>query len=53
MQLGQGKEKARLFLRENPKVTEELKTKIMAAGGHGSFTKSSSGDGDATEEVVE
>ncbi len=33
MQLGQGKEKARLFLKENPKITEEIKQKILAKGG--------------------
>ena len=33
MQLGQGKEKARLYLKENPKLAEEIKEKIMAAGG--------------------
>ena len=33
MQLGQGKEKAREFLKENPQVTEEIKQKIMAVGG--------------------
>jgi recombination protein RecA len=32
--LGQGKEKARQFLIENPQVTEEIKTKVMTAGGH-------------------
>jgi recombination protein RecA len=32
MQLGQGREKARDFLRENPQITEELREKIMAAG---------------------
>jgi recombination protein RecA len=32
MQLGQGKEKARDFLKENPAITEEIKQKIMAAG---------------------
>src|SRR5690606_5654435 len=32
LQLGQGKEKARLHLKENPKVAEEIKEKIMAAG---------------------
>jgi recombination protein RecA len=31
--LGQGKEKARAFLIENPSVTEEIRTKVMAAGG--------------------
>jgi recombination protein RecA len=33
VQLGQGKEKTRAFLVENPKVTEEIKEKILAAGG--------------------
>ncbi len=33
MQLGQGKEKSRLFLKENPKITEEIKRKVMEAGG--------------------
>ena len=30
--LGQGKEKARAFLQENPKVTEELREKILSSG---------------------
>jgi recombination protein RecA len=30
--LGQGREKVRQFLAENPKVTEELREKIIAAG---------------------
>ncbi|MEW4454427.1 recombinase RecA [Bremerella sp. JC817] len=29
MQLGQGKEKARVFLVENPEITEEIKQKVM------------------------
>ncbi len=33
MQLGQGKEKARLFLKENSEITEEIKQKVLAAGG--------------------
>ena len=33
--LGQGKEKARNFLIENPEVCDELKAKILAAGGFG------------------
>ncbi|WP_146586464.1 recombinase RecA [Posidoniimonas polymericola] len=33
MQLGQGKEKARLFLKENPDIAAEIKDKILAAGG--------------------
>jgi recombination protein RecA len=31
-QLGQGREKVRDYLRENPKLVEELRQKIMAAG---------------------
>jgi recombination protein RecA len=33
MQLGQGKEKARIFLKENPQITAEIKDRILAAGG--------------------
>lgn len=33
MQLGQGKEKSRLFLKENPKIAREIHDKIMTAGG--------------------
>ena len=33
VQLGQGKEKARLFLIENPQIAEEIKQKVLAAGG--------------------
>ena len=32
--IGQGKEKARAYLIENPQVTEELKQKILIAGGY-------------------
>ena len=32
--LGQGKEKARAYLMENPEVTAELKRKVMEAGGY-------------------
>ena len=50
LQLGQGKEKARLFLKENPQITREIKEKVLAAGGHERpFTTSlSSEDGDAS-----
>ncbi|MEX0613870.1 MAG: recombinase RecA [Pirellulales bacterium] len=48
LQLGQGKEKARLFLKENPQIAQEIKEKVLAAGGHkGVLTKSFSNDGDA------
>lgn len=33
--LGQGKEKARAFLTENPDITDEIKQKVMSAGGYG------------------
>ena len=32
--LGQGKEKARTFLRENPDITKRLRDKILTAGGY-------------------
>jgi recombination protein RecA len=32
LQLGQGREKTRAYLQENPELAEELRTKIMAAG---------------------
>ncbi len=32
--LGQGKEKARAFLMENPQITAEIRQKVMAAGGY-------------------
>ncbi len=32
--LGQGKEKARAFLLENPEITDEIRQKVMAAGGY-------------------
>ncbi len=44
--LGQGKEKARSYLIENPTVTEEIKQKVMAAGGYGIEAASLSGDAD-------
>ena len=53
MQLGQGKEKARLFLKENPKITEEIKEKIMAAGGHHALTKSAPEKEDAEPDAEE
>jgi recombination protein RecA len=57
-QLGQGKEKARVFLVENPEVTEEIKQKLLAAGGfddllssHRSKVSDDEGDaGDAGDE---
>lgn len=34
IQLGQGREKARIFLKENPEVTQKLREEVLAAGGH-------------------
>jgi recombination protein RecA len=44
--LGQGKEKARAFLQENPKVTEELREKILASG---SLAGGVASEGDSAE----
>jgi recombination protein RecA len=33
LQLGQGKEKARQFLKENPKIAQEIRAQLLAAGG--------------------
>jgi recombination protein RecA len=44
LQLGQGKEKARLFLKENPKISQEIKEKVLAAGGHAALARSSGRD---------
>jgi recombination protein RecA len=32
--LGQGRDKARIFLEENPEITEEIRAKILIARGH-------------------
>jgi recombination protein RecA len=54
LQLGQGKEKARLFLKENPKIAQEIKEKVLAAGGRtGRLTKSSGDDADANGNAQE
>jgi recombination protein RecA len=49
MQLGQGKEKARDFLKENPAVAEEIKQKIMTAGGMEGVLASANGAPEAGE----
>ena len=48
--LGQGKEKARNFLIENPDVSDEIKQKVLAAGG---FVAPLEVDADESEEAVE
>jgi recombination protein RecA len=44
MQLGQGKEKARIFLKENPVLTAEIKDRILAAGGLDDLLSGAGGD---------
>ncbi|MEO9931358.1 recombinase RecA [Rhodopirellula bahusiensis] len=48
--LGQGKEKARNFLIENPDVSDEIKQKVLAAGG---FVAPLEADASEGEEAVE
>lgn len=46
MQLGQGREKTRQYMVENPALTEELKEKIMASGNPIAAAPSGGGGGD-------
>ena len=49
VQLGQGREKVRQYLKEHPKMVQELTNKILAAGGHAMLEIDTS----ATPEVEE
>ena len=49
--LGQGKEKARNFLIENPEIAEEIKDGVMIAGGFGGASDSAVGDEVAEEKA--
>ncbi len=42
--LGQGKEKARQFLMDNPQIAEEIKEKVLSAGGYGIAASSDDAD---------
>jgi recombination protein RecA len=54
IQLGQGKEKARQFLKENPEIADEIKDKILAAGGFDDLLSAkSNGQVDSDEEYVD
>jgi recombination protein RecA len=44
LQLGQGREKTRQYMIENPALVEELKTRIMAAGDIAALATSDSSD---------
>jgi recombination protein RecA len=46
LQLGQGKEKARQYLKENAKLTQEIKGRIMTAGGAKGRLSASTGRSD-------
>lgn len=53
VQLGQGREKVRAYLKEHPELVEELKEKILAIGGYATAKQSAAGredDEDADEE---
>ena len=45
-QLGQGKEKARNFLKDNPVLANEIEDKIFQALGVGAYAKSNNSEGD-------
>jgi recombination protein RecA len=49
LQLGQGKEKARAYLVENPALTEEIKQKVLASTGFGVPVLASATEGTAEE----
>ena len=51
LQLGQGKEKARLYLRENPQLTAEIREKILGAGGFDGLVSKKSDASDDDESV--
>jgi recombination protein RecA len=55
LQLGQGREKAKDYLRDNPAFCEELKEKIVCARGYGNAPLKVAGDVEAVDEesVVE
>jgi recombination protein RecA len=42
--LGQGKEKARTFLIENPEIAQQIKEQVLAAGGFGIATATATAD---------
>ena len=51
--LGQGKEKARNFLIENPDVAEEIREKVMVAGGFAAPLGEATAEGEESTEAVE
>ena len=49
LQLGQGKEKSRQFLKENPKIAQEIKEKVLATGDFSLGPAKSASDADASD----
>jgi recombination protein RecA len=49
-QLGQGRDKVRLYLKEHPKLIQELTAKILAAGGHAALAVDADGTTPEAEE---
>jgi recombination protein RecA len=47
VQLGQGRERVRAYLREHPELTEELRTKIVESGGAAAIATAPAADGDS------
>jgi recombination protein RecA len=45
--LGQGRDKSRAYLEENPQLTQELRQKVLDANGAGSFRASKNGSADS------
>ncbi|WP_066524845.1 recombinase RecA [Corynebacterium bouchesdurhonense] len=52
-QLGQGKEKARLFLKDNPELADEIEDKIFKALGVGKYANASAADDELTDDPVD
>lgn len=51
LRLGQGRENAKQFLRDNPETAEEITAKVMASrGAHSVGSASANGDGEAADE---
>ena len=44
IQIGQGREKARIFLKENPQLTTEIRKDVLASLGHPDLLAAPSGD---------
>lgn len=53
MQIGQGKEKARLFLKENKDVAEDIKQRILSAGALDSLVSSRGGESEGAAAEAE